>query len=436
MSEALFLALGLVVGALLAFAATRPQLARLRREQESERGELRELERTVIELETTLAHERRTAAERAGVRDEFADAFKALSVEALRDLQRESRVDLEHRRLAVERMIEPIAKGLDKVERETRELEKARSEAYGALSQQLQGLASTQEGLRTETANLVTALRAPAVRGRWGEIQLRRVVEAAGMLPYCDFDEQPAAVAEGRTLRPDLVVRLPGAKSVVVDAKTPLAAYLEALETTDPDVQRTHLRTHARQLREHVTKLSAKAYWEQFESTPDFIVLFVPADPFFAAALDQDPTLQEDAWRHRVVLATPSTLIGLLFVVAYGWRQEKVAESARAISELGRELYDRVRTLAQNFAKLGRSLEGAVGAYNDTLGSLERRVLVSLRRFEELGVATGAEIPPLEPIERTVRTAQSPELELEPIVEPRPLSRPDERSGDDVADAA
>lgn len=436
MSEALLLALGLVLGALLALVAARPHVARVRKERDSEHVQLRELERTVTELETTLAHERRTAAERAGVRDEFADAFKALSAEALRELQRESRVDLEHRRLAVERLIEPIAKGLDKVERETRELEKARSEAYGALSQQLQGLASTQESLRTETANLVTALRAPAVRGRWGEIQLRRVVEAAGMLPYCDFDEQPSTVADGRTIRPDLVVRLPGAKSVVVDAKTPLAAYLEALEATDADVQLTHLRTHARQLREHVTKLSAKAYWEQLDSTPDFIVLFVPADPFFAAALDQDPTLQEDAWRHRVVLATPSTLIGLLFVVAYGWRQEKVAQSARAISELGKELYDRVRTLAQNFAKLGRSLEGAVGAYNDTLGSLERRVLVSLRRFEELGVATGAEIPPIEPIERTVRTAQSPELELTPIVEPRPLARPDGRSGDDVADAA
>lgn len=436
MSEALFLALGLVLGALLAFGATRPHRARTRREQELEQQERRGLERIVVELETTLAHERRVTAERAGVKTEFADAFKAISAEALRELQRESRDDLEHRRLAVERLIEPIAKGLDKVERETRELEKARSEAYGALTQQLQGLASTQESLRSETASLVTALRAPAVRGRWGEIQLRRVVEAAGMLPYCDFDEQPSTVADGRTLRPDLIVRLPGAKSVVVDAKTPLAAYLEALETTDAEQQLAHLKSHARQLREHVTKLSAKAYWEQLDSTPDFIVLFVPADPFFAAALDQDPTLQEDAWRHRVILATPSTLIGLLFVVAYGWRQEKVAESARAVSELGKELYDRVKTLAQNFAKLGRSLEGAVGAYNDTLGSLERRVLVSLRRFEELGVATGTEIPPLEPIERSARTAQCPELDLAPLAERRPLAPADERPDGDVADAA
>jgi DNA recombination protein RmuC len=436
MNEALFLVLGLALGALLGFAAARPQLARVRREQSAEREELRRLERTVTELETTLAHERRTTGERAAARDELTDAFKTLSAEALRELQRESRDDLEHRRLAVERLIEPIAKGLDKVERETRELEKARSEAYGALTQQLQGLATTQERLRSETASLVTALRAPAVRGRWGEIQLRRVVEAAGMLPYCDFDEQPATVSDGRTQRPDLVVRLPGAKSVVVDAKTPLAAYLEALEASDAEEQRAHLKAHARQLREHVAKLSAKAYWEQLDTTPDFVVLFVPADPFFAAALDQDPALQEDAWRHRVVLATPSTLIGLLFVVAYGWRQEKVAESARAISELGKELYDRVRTLAQNFAKLGRSLEGAVGAYNDTLGSLERRVLVSLRRFEELGVPTGAELPSLDPIERAVRTAQSSELERPAITEPRPLGRPDERPGDNVADAA
>jgi DNA recombination protein RmuC len=436
MTEALFLILGLIAGAVLAFAAARRQLARLRSERDTGREELRGLERTVTELETILAHERRAAAERGDVRSELRDAFKALSAEAVRELQRESREDLEHRRLAVERLIEPIAKGLDKVERETRELEKARSEAYGALTQQLQGLATTQERLRSETASLVTALRAPAVRGRWGEIQLRRVVEAAGMLPYCDFDEQPATVADGRALRPDLVVRLPGAKSVVVDAKTPLAAYLEALEATDGEEQTRHLKTHARQLREHVTKLSVKAYWEQLETTPDFVVLFVPADPFFAAALDQDPTLQEDAWRSRVVLATPSTLIGLLFVVAYGWRQEKVAESARAISELGKELYDRVRTLAQNFAKLGRSLEGAVGAYNDTLGSLERRVLVSLRRFEELGVATGAELPSLEPLERTVRTPQSPELDLSASADPRPLAPPVDELEDDVADAA
>lgn len=436
MSEALFLLLGLAAGVLLAFAAVRPHLARLRREQGEEREQLRTLERTVTELETALAHERRLADERTAGRSELTDAFKALSQEALRELQRESRDDLEHRRLAVERLIEPIARGLDKVERETRALEKARSEAYGALTQQLQGLASTQERLRSETASLVTALRAPAVRGRWGEIQLRRVVEAAGMLPYCDFDEQPATAADGQRFRPDLVVRLPGAKSVVVDAKTPLAAYLEALEATDAEVQRSHLKAHARQLREHVAKLSAKAYWEQLEATPDFVVLFVPADPFFAAALDQDPTLQEDAWRQRVVLATPSTLIGLLFVVAYGWRQEKVAESARAISDLGKELYDRVRTLAQNFAKLGRSLDSAVGAYNDTLGSLERRVLVSLRRFDELGVATGADLPPLDSIERTVRSAQSPELELAALVEPRPLEHPDVNADDEVADAA
>lgn len=387
--EIVLLVAGLAAGALAAWLAARPRLAR---------------------LETELEHERRAAATEGERQQQLETALKALSADALRELQQDARDDLEHRQQAIERMIAPLKESLAKVDTEVRGIEKARSEAYGALRTQLGALAETQERLRAETSSLVTALRAPAVRGRWGEIQLRRVVEAAGMLAYCDFVEQAVSTGDSRLLRPDLVVHLPGAKQVIVDAKTPLAAYLEALEATDEETQRARLRDHARQVRDHVVKLSQKAYWAQFESTPDFVVLFIPGDPFFAAALDQDPSLQEDAWRQRIILATPSTLIGLLFVVAYGWRQEKVAESARAVSALGSELHERLRTLAGHFVKLGRSLDTAVGSYNDAAGSLERRVLVTARRFSELGVPATQEIPEPEPIERAARILEAPEL--------------------------
>lgn len=392
--DVLFLAIGLAVGSLAAWLVARSRIGR---------------------LEVEVDHERQRAENAVLLKDEVGQTLKALSAE----LHQEARQDLEHRQRAVEQIVAPIQKSLEKVNDEVRELEKARGVAYGALSQQLESLVQTQEKLHAETASLVTALRAPAVRGRWGEIQLRRVVEAAGMLPYCDFVEQVTASTEGRTLRPDLIVKLPGAKQVIVDAKTPLAAYLDALDAADEQVQLARLRDHARQIREHVAKLSAKSYWEQFDSTPDFVVLFIPGDPFFAAALDQDPTLQEDAWRQRIVLATPSTLIGLLFVVAYGWRQEKLAESARRVSELGRDLYQRLGTLAGHVARLGRSLDGAVGAYNDAVGSLERRVLVTARQFPELGVSGDAELPAPEPIERTTRAPQAPEL----ADGPRPVER-------------
>ena len=396
MSGVLLLLLGLAVGALGVFVVLRARLSRLERER--------------VELSAALGLERQVAGERAALKEEVAGAVQLLTAEALESLQRESRDDLDRRQKAVAQMVAPLKESLDKVDGGVRELEKARSEAYGALRTQLGSLAETQERLRSETANLVTALRAPAVRGRWGEMQLRRVVEAAGMVGYCDFDEQATTANDGRVLRPDLVIRLPGAKQVVVDAKTPLAAYLDAHEATDPDRQRELLRDHARQLRDHVSKLSAKAYWDQFEASPDFVVLFVPGDPLLAAALDQDPRLQEDAWRQRVVLATPSTLIGLLFVVAYGWRQERVAESARAVSELGKELYERLQTLAGHFVKLRKGLETAVGAYNEAAGSLERRVLVTARRFDDLGIPGAGEIPVPEPIERGPRALQAPEL--------------------------
>ena len=414
MIAVLWILLGASVGALAVWAVYRRRVEAVTTEAAIERNGRVDLERQVAELTTTISLERRAASERADVKTEFSDAFRAFSAEAVNRLREHSVGDLAERQQAMERTLAPLQESMRKIDDGVRELEKARSEAYGSLTTQLQTLASTQERLHAETENLVTALRKPAVRGRWGEVQLRRIVEAAGMLPYCDFDEQATEIVDGKALRPDLIVKLPGAKQVIVDAKTPLSAYLDAIDETDPDRQRELLRAHARQVRDHVTKLGSKAYWSQFERSPDFVVLFVPGDPFFAAALDQDPVLQEDAWRRRVILATPSTLIGLLFVVAYGWRQEQLAENARAVSLLGKELYDRLGTMAGHVAKLGRSLDNAVGSYNEAVGSLERRVLVSARRFPELGVEASGEIPLLDQIDHAPREAQSTELTAEP----------------------
>jgi DNA recombination protein RmuC len=256
----------------------------------------------------------------------------------------------------------------------------------------------------------VTALRAPATRGRWGEIQLRRVVEMAGMLPHCDFVEQVTVHADDRRLRPDLVVKLPGGKNVVVDAKVPLQSYLEAIEADDEDVRVSRLRDHARQVRAHVAKLSAKSYWEQFQPAPDFVVLFLGSEAFYSAALQHDPTLIETAFAERVLIATPTTLIGLLKTIAYGWQQERVAESARAVSELGRELYDRLATLGDHFITLGKRLDNTVAAYNQTVGSLERRVLPTARRFSDLAAGGRKEMPSLTGVERSAQLPQTPEL--------------------------
>ena len=241
-------------------------------------------------------------------------------------------------------------------------------------------------------------------------MQLRRVVEMAGMLSHCDFVEQTTVTVDGNRLRPDLVVRLPGGKQVVVDAKAPLQAYLDALEAKDEDTRKARLVDHARQIRDHIAKLSAKSYWAQFDETPEFVVLFIPGETFFSAALEQDPSLIEEGVNQQVILATPTTLIALLRAVAYGWRQETIAESAKAISDLGRELYTRLATMTDHFAKVGRGLETAVRSYNETVGSLETRVLPSARRFKEQGIAPTAELAALPVIERSVRPVAAPEL--------------------------
>jgi len=305
--------------------------------------------------------------------------------------------ELESRQAAIEAVIKPLGEALERVHQH-----------YGDLSAQLRRLSQDQARLQAETANLAQALRSPKARGRWGEIQLRRVVEMAGMLEHCDFLEQESAAGEEGRLRPDLVVKLPNRKNVVVDAKVPLKAYLEALEAPEEAARTQKLREHAAQVRAHVGRLSERRYWEQFDPAPEFAVLFVPGEAFFSAALEQDPELIEYGVERRVLIATPMTLIALLRAVAYGWRQERLAESARQISELGRTLYERLGTLAGYFEDLRRSLERAVESYNRAAASLESRVLVAARRFQELGAATEGGIPALEPVDRAARAMAAP----------------------------
>jgi DNA recombination protein RmuC len=387
--------IGIVLGAGAAWLVLRAQYASKLGVLEDARGS----------LETTL---------KALAADALASSnqsFLELAKAQLEQLQQKTTTDLEQRKQAVEHLVAPIRESLSKVDVRLHELEVVRTRAYSELATQVRSLAETQKELRSETGNLVSALRdRPNVRGRWGEIQLRRVVEMAGMLEHCDFETQAHVATEDGRFRPDLVVKLPGGGNVVVDAKVACQAYIEALECTDDDLRAVKLRDHARQVRDHVSKLAAKSYWSQFQRTPDFVVLFIPGENFLNAALEQDPALLEDGFTERVLIATPTSLVALLRTVAFGWRQETIAESAKQISDLGRELYTRLGTLTEHFAKVGRGLETAVKSYNEAVGSLETRVLPSARKFKEHGIAPAAELTPLGGVERSVRPVTAAEL--------------------------
>ncbi len=403
--------------------STQNELTAARAESSKSAQQNSQLNATVAKLEATLAHERKSHDEKVQLLNQatqqLTHTFEALAAEALKsnndafltlartslqNFQNEARGDLEQRQKAVEHLVSPIQESLKKVDEQIRGIEAVRSQAYGELKNQVSSLITTQEKLHAETGNLVKALRTPTVRGRWGEIQLRRVVEIAGMLPYCDFAEQETVTTSSGRLRPDLIVNLPGAKKIVVDAKTPLMAYLDAMEATDDTIRKQKLLEHAAQVRTHLNQLGGKSYWEQFESTPEFVVMFLPGETFFSAALEQDPALIEHGVSQRVIPASPTTLIALLKAVAYGWNQEKLARNAQQISALGKELHDRLCKLASHFKEMGKGLNKAVDSYNQGMGSLESRVLVSARKFGELGAPVIDEIPEIKQIESTTRT--------------------------------
>ncbi len=413
-----------------------PELRELLKARDSQLSDLQtenvQLKMQISELETRIADERKAIQEKLDLLDNarvcLSDAFKALSAEALEDnsqsflefaksslerFQAEARGDLKQRQKAIEDLVSPIRESLLRVDSQIQEIERSRREAYGGLHEQVRSLIDVQEKLHSETENLVRALRVPSVRGRWGEIQLKRVIEIAGMLPYCDFVEQKMVEGDTGYLRPDLIVHLPGEKDIVVDAKAPLQAYLEAMEAKDEDTRLRHLKGHARQVRGHIEKLSAKAYWRQFDSSPEFVVMFLPGENFFSAALEQDPGLIEAGARERVILATPTTLIALLRAVAYGWSQEKIAENAQAISSLGSELYGRLCVFIDHLSGMGKDLDRAIDGYNKAVGSLEGRVLPAARRFTGLGLTSKKEIPHISPIDRHSRPLQVPELSSE-----------------------
>ena len=428
--------IGLLFGSLIAWLALRSRTAGLsarlslmEKELAAEKASLARLQQAHTELvasrarlESALESERKASTEKIELvtraSEELRNAFKAMASDALKSnnssflviaeetlkrFQSQARGDLDARQKAVADMVAPVRESLNKVDAQIQQLEVARSDAYGELRAQVQSLITTQKELQSETGNLVRALRTPNVRGRWGEIQLRRVVEIAGMLSYCDFAEQESVTTESGRLRPDLVVKLPGGKHVVVDAKTPLQAFLDAFETTDEDARRVCLANHARQVRDHMNTLSGKKYWEQFEATPEFVVMFLPGETFFSAALEQDSGLIEHGVLNRVIPASPTTLIALLKAINYGWTQEKLARNAQQISALGKELHDRLRLLAGHITSVGTGLDRAVESYNKAVGSLESRVLVSARKFAELGASVAEDIPELEPIETTAR---------------------------------
>ncbi|GIX22710.1 MAG: hypothetical protein KatS3mg121_1493 [Gammaproteobacteria bacterium] len=402
----LALAAGLLLGFGLGWALGALRAARLGAALEAERAagaaRIEALNEALAKLDAHFAALAGQALERNNA------LFLKLAEQNL-DKHRQAAVgELQRREQAIEALLRPIRDALEKTDRQLREIEKERKESFGALRQHLEGLAQSQLRLQKETQNLVNALRRPEVRGQWGELTLRRLVELAGMSEHCDFSEQPSVSGEGGVLRPDLIVRMPDRREIVVDAKTPLDAYLTACQSGDENERQAALARHARKMRERVRELAAKAYWAQFENAPDYVVLFVPGEHFLSAALEQDPELLEYALANKVILATPTTLIALLRAVAFGWRQQAVARNAEQIRRLGEELYQRLATFCEHLGRLGGALGNSVEHYNRAVGSLERLVLPGARKFVELGIETRKELVEPEPVDKQTRGLDKP----------------------------
>ena len=405
------------------------EIQQARRQTHAFQQHITQLTGELAAAQVQLEEERKAAAEKATLLDtaqqRLSDTFKALSAEALRQnneafnevaktaMERfylQAGTDMDRRQEAFGALVKPLTMSLEQVNTRIKEIEEARTSAYASLRQQVGHMAQAQVQLQREAGNLVKALRQPTVRGRWGEMQLRKVVELAGMVEHCDFEEQVSVHRENRLLRPDLIVNLPNDKYVIVDAKAPLQAYLDAVEMEDDEAARTKLQEHAGQVRAHVRQLGQKGYHADFDGSPEFVVLFLPGEMFFSAALQQDASLLEEGIEQGVIIATPTILISLLRAVAYGWRQEHIARHAQEISNLGRELYDRLKTLAGHFTDMRKGLDRAVTSYNQAVGSLESRVLVTARRFKELGATGSAELETPDMIDTLLRETHSPEL--------------------------
>ena len=442
---AVFAALiGFGIGALLLWAVMKSQAATTRAQLESAQQTLsvaqsqletsnstvQQLRAANARLESDIAHERESAAEKLALvtraSEDLKNAFSALASQALQTnnqsflalartqletLHAKASGDLSSRQEAINALVEPIKSALSRVDEQLQQTESSRREAYGSLKAQVDTLLTTERELHSQTTKLVNALRQPAVRGRWGEIQLRRVVEIAGMTAHCDFMEQVTVTnGDGSRLRPDLIVHLPGGKQVVVDAKSPLQAYLDAVEAADEDVRRECLKNHARQVRDHMQKLSQRAYWEQFP-TADMVVMFLPGEMFFSAALEQDPELIENGVAQKVIPASPTTLIALLRAVAYGWQQEKITENAQQIAKLGKDLYERLCKFADHMNDMRGGLDRAVKSYNSAVASMEGRVFAPARKLAEMGASTKTELLEITPIEQNTRLLQGSDWE-------------------------